>query len=342
MMPTRSALCLALALLAIAAAPAVSRAAETGATAPVCKIDNEIASAQRDALEDKALAFVRAALGAAPQAAYAMMAPEAQSRTSAQGFADQVRTLSSSSGPFDNLRVAHTYLISGVAEGTAQPRALCGTVANGQWVSVAIKPEKEQAYVVVGAQTRNNSWAFTLWLVPDGREWRVLNFHVGISAIAGRTPEDLLTLIRDEREAGRAFNAAIVLAAARDLTNRGPTFQLGITQALQAEADKVRVPAELQGTPPFTWKMKGKSYTVAGAGMIGVGKDIGIVFVLPHKTWTNDQDAVAANRAFIEAFRATHPDYARAFDFLVARATKPDNSGGFATVYENGKGFVAK
>jgi hypothetical protein len=338
----RPALSLALALLATAAAPAGSRAVDVGNTAPVCRIDNEIASAPRDALEDQALAFVRAALGTTPQAAYAMMAPEAQSRTSAQGFADQVRTLSSSSGPFENLRVTHAYLITGVAEGTAQPRALCGTPANGQWVSVAIKPQPEQAYVVVGAQTRNNAWAFTLWLVPDGSEWRVLNFHVGISAIAGRTPEDLLALIRDEREAGRAFNAAIVLAAARDLSNRGPTFQLGISQALQAESDKLRVPTELQGTPPFTWKMKGKPYTVAGAGMIGVGKDIGIVFILPHKTWTDDQAAVAANRAFIEAFVATHPDYARAFDFLAARAMKPDNSPGPTTRYENGKGFVAR
>lgn len=341
-MITRSALRFALALLAAVAAPAVGRAAEPGAQTPVCKIDHEIASAQHDALSDRALAFVRAALGANPQAAYAMMAPEAQSRTSAQGFAEQLRALNSSSGPFENLRVAHTYLITGVAEDVAQPRALCGTMASGDWVSVAIQPGQEQAYVVVGAQTRNNGWAFTLWLARDGREWRVLNFHIGIAAIAGRTPEDLLDLIRVEREAGRAFNAAILLAAARDVTNRGPTFQLGISQALQAEADKLRVPAELQGTPPFTWKMKGKSWTVAGAGMIGVGKDVGILFVLPHKAWSNDQDAAAANRAFIEAFIATHKDYARAFDFLVARAMKPDDSPGPTTRYDNGKGFVAK
>ncbi|MDX2169154.1 MAG: hypothetical protein SF182_18945 [Deltaproteobacteria bacterium] len=331
---------LILILVAATTVAPVANGADAGGTA-VCQVDGDIAPATRAALQDRALSFVRAALGALPQTAYAMMAPEAQKRTTAQMFGARVRELSTS-GPFDNLRTAHAYLISGVAPGSTQPRALCGSLADGNWVSVALQPGSEQAYVVVSGDTRNNQWAFTLWLVPDGDEWRVLNFHAGISAIAGRTPEDLLALVRREREAGRAFNAAIALAAARDLTNRGPTFQLGISQALQAEADQLTVPAELRGTPPFTWTMKGRSFTVAGAGMIGVGKEIGILFVLPHKTWTNDQEAAAANRAFIEAFRAAHPDYARAFDFLVARAMKPDNSPGPTTRYDNGKGFVAK
>jgi hypothetical protein len=96
----------------------------------------------------------------------------------------------------------------------------------------------------------------------------------------------------------------------------------------------------VRGTPPFSWTLNGEKYQVGQVSMIGVGHDVGITFVLPQTSWTSEDDIETKNRAFINAFIATHPEYARIFNFLVARAMKPDNSGGYATVYENQKGFV--
>ena len=71
----------------------------------------------------------------------------------------------------------------------------------------------------------------------------------------------------------------------------------------------------------------------------GVGHDLGLIFVLPFDRWDGTAGAEAHNHAFIDAFVATHPDYARVFRFLVARAMKPDNSGGFGTVYNAQTGY---
>ena len=60
----------------------------------------------------------------------------------------------------------------------------------------------------------------------------------------------------------------------------------------------------------------------------------------PHTTWTGKEAADRTNREFLTAFIAAHPDYSRVFEFLVARALKPDKSGGFATVYKLGPGFI--
>jgi len=337
---TTSGRLLLLAGLLVLGTNGAARAAD--ATTGLCRVDDEIAHARRAALDDAALTFVRAALGPEPQKAYAMMATEAQSTTSAKALGEQMGALNKTSGAFENLHVVHTYLVTDVGGDAPQTRTICGTLADDKWVAVASRPGADQAHVVVGAQTKNNDWAFTLWLTRAGSEWRVLNFHVGVSGIVGHTPEALVGLARQEREAGHPFNAAIVLATAQGLVNRGPAFQLGVVPAAQAEVQKLQLPAELQGKPPFTWTMQGQSYTVADAGLIGVGKEIGILIVLPQTTWTDEHDVDAKNRAFINAFIATHPDYSRVFNFIVARAVKPDNSSGFATVYENGKGFVKK
>jgi hypothetical protein len=48
----------------------------------------------------------------------------------------------------------------------------------------------------------------------------------------------------------------------------------------------------------------------------------------------------AQNRKFLDAFRTAHPEWEKVFGFMSARAMKPDNSGGFGTVYASGKGYA--
>jgi len=74
--------------------------------------------------------------------------------------------------------------------------------------------------------------------------------------------------------------------------------------------------------------------------IIGVEGKLVLVFLLPLTTWTGNEAAARTNRDFLTAFIAAHPDYSRVFGVLVARALKPDRSGGFATVYKVGVGFI--
>jgi hypothetical protein len=164
-------------------------------------------------------------------------------------------------------------------------------------------------------------------------------FNMSVSAISGLTPDMLLARARQERDAGHAFNAAMLYTGVQGTIDRGPAFQLGIDQALHADLHNFTAPADLAGDPPFVWNMNGADYNVGQVTIIGIAGKLGLVFMLPQTEWSGEQDSDAKNRAFITAFIATHPDYSRVFAFLVARALKPDNSGGYGTVYENGKGF---
>jgi hypothetical protein len=178
-----------------------------------------------------------------------------------------------------------------------------------------------------------------LWLLPVGDHWQVQYFHMGPSTIVGMTPEMLLASARQQRNSGHPFNAAMLYAGVQGTIDRGNAFQLGVGQSLHDDLAKFTVPAELSGKLPFVWNMKGSKYSVAQASIIGVQGKLSLVFLLPQATWNGEGNVRTKKQAFINAFIATHPDYSSTFTFLVARALKPDNSGGFGTVYENGKGF---
>jgi hypothetical protein len=307
-----------------------------GANAGICSHNEEIASQERSAIDSSALAFYRAAMAQDADAALALMIPEAQSggRTSVM----QTIALLARLGPFANATVADTYLVHSSGGGPVT-RTICGTVSGDQWVAVQIRPGMTQAHVVISAQTRNNGWAFVLWMVQDQNKWRVQYFNVNTSSVAGYTPDRLLALARKERDGGHVFNASLLYAGVKSIIDRGPAFQLGIDQTVASDISELKTPVELQGTPPFNWAVGGVTYKVAQVAMIGIASKLGIGFQLPQTVWIGDADVSAKNRAFINWFITSHPDYSRVFSFLVARALEPDNSGGFGTVYENGKGF---
>jgi len=333
-----------LGLLAIAAAGAAAAywfgliSINLGAYGGTCQVDDEIAPAQRAAIESAAMAYARAILSDHPETAYALMTDSAQASMTADAFGAQIAAFSRASGPYGKLRLTHTYFLQSVGSG-ADTRAICGTLAGDQWVAVAIRPGTRQAHVALSAQTRNNGWAVTLWLLPQAGGWRVQYSHLGIASAAGRTPEMLLAMARRERDSGHAFNATMLYAGVQSTIDRGAAFQLGIEQTARGDFAKLRAPSELQGKPPFVWTMNGKRYRVAQVTILGIGKDLGLVFVLPQSDWPDNAAIDKRNHEFLDAFIASHSDYARDFNFLAARAMKSDNSGGFGTVYQNGKGY---
>ncbi len=160
-------------------------------------------------------------------------------------------------------------------------------------------------------------------------------------SIAGRTAQALFDTARTERDAGHVFNAALLSSlTAAALAARGPYLELDFfVQTARENWKTFVVPPELSGAPPFSWTMNGKTAAVSGVSLLGVGGEIGLVFELPQPDWPGDADVDRHNREFLDDFRAAHPEYASAFQFLLARAHKPDNSGGVATAYENGKGY---
>ncbi len=176
-------------------------------------------------------------------------------------------------------------------------------------------------------------------MFPAGDSWQIRYYRMSVSSIIGFTPKMLLARARGERDTGHAFNAAMLYAGALYTMDRGEAVRLGVVRDISEDLQKFIRPPEITGVPPFIFMMQGANYSVSHVTISGTDGKLGVIFDLPHATWTNDQDADAANRAFLSAFIATHADYARVFGYLVARAVKADDGSGFATVYENGKGF---
>lgn len=326
-----------LALAALLLGSAALAENRPGANAGSCAIDNEIDQQDRATINGVAMDFVDKVLASDAERAYSATTRELQAHTPLHRFAASLSALQGMA-PYGNVHVAHSYFIRSIGTGL-EARALCGSMADYRWVSVAIKPGRTQAHVEIAAKTRNNDWTFTLWLLPEGGAWRVQYFNTSASAIVGQGPEMLLAKARAEGNAGRTFNAALLYAGVAATAGRGPTFQLGVMQALQQDLAKFTLPPDMKGKTPYIWHLAGHTYRVADVSLIGAAGQLGLIFTLPKPEWRGDADADESNRAFIADFRSTHPEYARAFAFLSASATKPDNSGGFRTLYTNGKGF---
>ena len=157
--------------------------------------------------------------------------------------------------------------------------------------------------------------------------------------MVGRSANDLLELARKQRAAGHAFNATMLYVGARSLTDWGPEFQPGIARTIDEDSEGFKPPIEFQQNPPMTWKINGMEFKVEKVEILGVDGKIGLAFDLPLTTWVDNEDADKRNHAFLDAFITSHPDFSSVFSFLVAKAQKPDGSGGFASVYEVGKGY---
>jgi hypothetical protein len=316
-----------------------SGAVQFGINGGTCRQDNEIPADDRKSVDDAATGMVGAILANDRAGSYGRLTKELQAHASRGDFDKFIALTNVQFGPMHAPALGRTFLLD-IAGAGPDGRTVCGQLSNNQWVSVVVRPGQRQAYAEVHAQSRNNGWDFVLWLLPEAGAWKVQDIHVNMSEMAGRSAGDLLAAARHERDAGHSFNAVMLFVGAQSLTGRGPVYQLGISQPIGDELKALQVPAEFQGRPPFAWTMIGKPFTVRQVTITGIGKDMGLVFALPHDRWTTNEDADAQNHAFLDAFRAEHPDYAPVFGFLVARAMKPDDSGGFATVYNNATGYA--
>jgi hypothetical protein len=308
-----------------------------GVQGGACAQDTEIAQADRDAIAHAAAALTDAIIAGDSSRAYGQLSQGLHASVSAAQFTQFVTSTNKNLGPFHDPKPVHTYLLNDFGTGS-QGRSVCGPLGGDEWVSVAMHPGVRQAYALVDAQTRNNGWTFSFWFLPENGGWRATDVHVSISSMIGKSARDLLVLARQERDAGRAFNATMLYAGSQYLVGRGPAIQLGLAQTLSEEQSKFMAPPELQ-SPPFTWALGGKPYTVSGVTILGIDGQLVLSFDLPETSWPGNDAIEAQNHAFLDGFRAAHPEVPRVFGALIARAHKPDGSGGFASVYDYKTGY---
>ncbi|MGH6871685.1 MAG: hypothetical protein ACREHE_09270 [Rhizomicrobium sp.] len=312
-----------------------SNLAGLGFNGGVCEVDGEIGSSTRAAVDAATDKFAQAMLGGKPETALALMTDAGRAKS--LNFAAQLKAYTHNAD-FTNIHIVHTIYIDNHGTG-ADTKTLCP--GDGHFLSLFLRPGAQQAHIEVAADTVSNGWLLEAWLLQEHGGWRVQYVHIGPSSVAGHDTRDLLTMAKKERDGGHDFNAAMLYTGAVFVADTGPSWvNADLQKELKGVRDSLKTPPELSGPVPFTWTLAGKDYKVSHVTIQGIKKDLGLIIDLPQADWPSDAIGNQRGRDFLTAYTAAHPDYARDFSYLVARTLKPDNSGGYATVYQRGKGLL--
>lgn len=312
-------------------------------TAGSCSTDDEVPASERAVYETPAMQFVEALLGDKPEEAYSQLADELRAKLAAGDFFRSVNQGVLPFRPFEGLHVEHSYRVSQISLGSGATSVACSEVAHGNVnspearVMVTALPVPLQAHVIIEGTTKNNRWAFVLWLSPSQQGWRINAFHILPITILDRSAMDLWNLARQEGQRAHPLNSYLLYASAAQLAFRGPNLQLGIQPEIEKEMGTREIPSELKGKPPYEWKFPDSTYHVIAIGPIGVGLEFVLRIVHKVAQTADQRELDRQNRALIKAFGDAHPEYRQIFDGLVVQAVMPDGSG-FGTVEQTRSG----
>jgi hypothetical protein len=297
-----------------------------------CGEDTHIDATKRNEIDAVAMSFVQAVLGSTPNTAFDRLSKEAQASTTPQQF-DAVGQIVRKFEP-KNVTLQHTYLIQ--LKGKSPGRVVCATdlAKPDGWESVEAESVPEQAHVLLSAEMVNNKLAIAMWLIPDDKGWKIQDFRVNVSTLADKDSMQLLQLAKAQQEAKHSFNAALLYAAAAQTVNRGPSFQLGISQSISEEMSKLTVPDEIKGQPPFLWKNGETTYKVMSIAPTAIGGKLYVVITHEVPPWQSNEQVDGWNKQLLAYFKHRFPEYTDIFAGIVARATERGSNRGYGTVDE--------
>ncbi|HWY56746.1 MAG TPA: hypothetical protein VNZ03_19930 [Terriglobales bacterium] len=296
-----------------------------------CAEDAHIDTAKKKTIDAVAMNFIQTVLGPNPSAAFDFMSKAGQAETTGQQLDGAVAAIIRQFEP-KNVTLQNTYLIE--LKGKSPGRVVCATDLSKPdgWESLAAENIPEQAHVLLSADTINNKLAFVVWLVPEQGEWKVQSFRLNISTLADKDSLQLWELARAQEARQHSFNAALLYAAAAQTADRGPNFQLGITQSISDDMSKFTSPPEITGQPPFFWKDGETTYKVMSVGPIAVGGKIYVIIVHEVSPWQSDAQVDGWNKDLLNYLKRRFPQYSDVFAGLVARAIERGSNRGYGTV----------
>jgi len=298
-----------------------------------CNEDANIPAAKRKLIEATASEFLQKLMESRSEEALTMMSKDGQANVTREQMKGMSIMLSQQWKP-QNTSIQHTYFVK--LMGKSPGRVLCATnlkKPNG-WESLEAADLAEQAYVSMSAETINNHLAFTVWLVPEERSWKIQSVWMNVSTLADKDSMQLWEVAQEQRKKGHNFNAAAYYAAAAQVANRGPSFQMGIVQSISEDVSTLTIPEEVKGPPPFFWKDGERTYKVLQVGPIAVGGKIYLAVNHEVPPWQSNEQVDGWNKEFIRYIKQHFPEYSDAFAGIVIRAMERGTTRGFGTVDE--------
>src|ERR1035438_738156 len=264
-----------------------------------CGEDGEINATTRKAIDSVATSFIQAVLGSNPASAFDTLSEEGRSGLTSGQLPALAGGIVRQYEPKD-VTLQHTYLIH--LKGDSPGRVVCASDLSkpSGWESLRAASVPEQAYAALSAEGVNNHLVFTVWLVPEKDAWKVQSFSLNVSSLADNGTMQLLDLARHEQARNHNFNAALLYAAAQATADRGPNFQMGITQSISEDMSKFVTPPDISGEPPFVWKNGGITYKVLNIGPIAVGGKIYVIINHEVSPWQTDEQVDNWNKDLIK------------------------------------------
>ncbi len=312
-----------------------------GPVVSTCAEDNEIDSSTRGAVDAEAMKFLGTLTGPNSSAAYAELSAAGRAAVPRDRFGNAARqvTAEATTGP---PAVSRTFLVQGVYPAKVLTAVLCG-INHGSAETVAAEEAPTEAHVLLTQLIGNAERTFDVWLVTEDGRWKVNGFTVHLSRIAGWDGKALWEQAKQQRAREHMFNAAELYGAASETLNGGWYYQSPDWNDFQKDFGTFTQPPEFQGNWPRKWVLGGRTYPINGVTFMGIGKgQVLLLLVQPSQVWNGDADADRRNRQTLEAFIAAFPEWPETFEAVSVRSMKPDNSTGWGTVYERGKGYVGK
>lgn len=321
----RHAACLILAAI-LTATPNLTHAAE-----PIygdCAVDDQVPTQERAQYQRAAIAYVEALSRGDTESLRAAAAPEMWRGVPASEIDAALQSTAKLVGELSMPHVVHSYRVAVRRFGDDEIRFFpcrlspqSSLKSEQERVLVAVRNLPLQAHVSVEASGTHATWAFTLWLRPNGDKWEVLGAHLGIASMPGFSPEKLLSLAQRERDAGRNLNARLLYSGAAGLWYRGPNLILGGHRIAVAEMRGVPAVPPFDTPPPWHFPAGERTFPIVWiAPLLGSEERKTFLEITVDSRGLADDEADRTNRALISAFKTAHPDYAVVFDGIVATA----------------------
>jgi len=315
--------------LVLAAFSIGSPARAIDVTGGTCKPRDVVESSQRDPFENAALRFVSKITKDDVAGAETELTSELRNYVPFERLKASIQPNVAAFQSLGSLRVSRSYLVETAFMTGKNQTVICAADASESAnsiegkVFVSARPFPKQAHVIIEGMADKGMWTFSLWMVPGQDSWNVEGFHVAAPSSLEMNVNQLLNLARAQRQLGHTLNAAVVYAAASQVAYRGPNFQLGIWTEMQSEAAALELPPEMQGRPPYAWRLDNSLFRVISVAPAVDDNHLALGIRYQGNQGADPKETEIQSHLLINELKKVHPEYLDGFEAVVVDAESP-------------------
>jgi hypothetical protein len=295
-----------------------------------CQADNEVSARDRVAATEASRAFIDRIRAGETNAVLESMSRAGQQLSQRAALLQIVEMTVANPGGEPELQ--HIYSLRSI--GAARGFAPCSGV-NGV-AFVARGGGAHTLFTILGEPIDGGERGWTFWLEREDGVWRVRGMHVGLSVLAGRDGARLWAMAEEQRRQDQVFNSTLLYDLANTALYRGGFLQ-------PAEAYGFAHARELwrrhQDVIQARFHLGGETFPIASmrAHATAEGAFVLVLDQAMEQPVTVDE-AIARNRALIDAMNAHRPEWRDIFDALaVGSPTGPNRL--WRTLYDREDGY---